>query len=215
MDRGKSMLVVSHYEIQETAARSHPWGKTTYTENAGEYYSFREKPELIRESLEDFKPYDSRRAVQSFYELLEWLNREDGVLETNDCFFRPPAENPDDQFKFDTKTHGRIEFFIRKLEANLSGDAIQWLYRMVSLYLQVERPDFHCAIFDIAGAATDYVELPGGHDERTGLRLCIYFNAYGNGDAEAWENLNITIQGLFNAFKGVERAIHGDFLKFP
>ena len=208
------MLVVSHYEIQESASRSQPWGKTTYSENAGEYFSFRERPELIRQVLEDFKPFESNDAVQTFYALLEWLNRDEGVLETNDCFFRPPAENPDDQFQFTRKTHGRIEFFIRKLDANLSGDAVHWLYRMMSLYLQVERPDFHCGIFDIAAARTDYIELPGEREERRGLRLCIYFNAYGNGDANAWDNLEIAIQGLFNAFKGLEAAIHGDFLKF-
>ncbi|MBI6576846.1 MULTISPECIES: hypothetical protein [Pseudomonas syringae group] len=209
------MLVVSHYEIQETAGRSQPWDKTTYTENAGAYYSFCEKPELIREVLEDFKPFESQKAVQTFYELLEWLNRKEGALETNDCFFRPPAENPDDQFRFSTKTHGRLEFFIRKLDMNLSGDAVHWLYRMLSLHLQVERPDFHSAIFDIAGAETEYLELPGGRNERTGLRLCIYFNAYGDGDANAWDNLDIAIHGLFEAFKGIERGIQGDFLKFP
>ena len=58
------MLVVSHYEIQESASRSQPWGKTTYSENAGEYFSFRERPELIREVLEDFKPFESKDAVQ-------------------------------------------------------------------------------------------------------------------------------------------------------
>ena len=209
------MLVVSHYQLQENAARSQPWGKTTYTENAGQYYSFREKPALIREVLEDFKPYETQEAIQTFYELLEWLNRAEGVLETNDCFFRGPSENPDDQFQFTTKTHGRIEFFIRKLDANLSDDAVHWVYRMISIYLQVERPDFHAAIFDIAAGQTDYLDLPGGHDERTGLRLCIYFNAYGNGDAETWKNLNVAIQGLFNAFKGLENAFHGDFIKFP
>lgn len=209
------MLVVSHFKIQDTAARTQPWVKTHYTENGGQYYSFRERPEFIRQVLEDFKPFESQAAVRSFYELLEWLNREEGVLETNDCYFRPPSDNPDDQFKFTKKTHGRIEFFVRKLEANLSDDAVQWVYRMISIYLQVERPDFEAAIFDIAAGATEYLDLPGGQDERTGLRFCIYFNAYGNGNAEAWSNLDVAIQGLFNAFKGLESAAHGDFIKFP
>lgn len=209
------MLVVSHYKIQEAASRSQPWDKTTYSENAGQYYSFRTHPRLVREVLEDLKPYDHQASIQEFYSLLEWLNREDGALETNDCYFRAPTGNPDDQFQFDSKANGRVEFFIRKLEANLSEDAVHWVYRMISLYLQVERPDFKCAIFDIAAAATDYLDLPGGHDQRTGLRLVIYFSAYGNGDAETWSNLHAAIQGLFNAFKGLETAIHGDFLKFP
>ncbi len=105
------MLVVSHFELQESAGRSHPWGKTTYSENAGEYCSFREKPELIREVLEDFKPHESQKTILRFYELLEWVNRPSGLLETNDCYFRPPSTNPDEQFVFSNKVTGRVEFF--------------------------------------------------------------------------------------------------------
>ncbi|HGJ8975868.1 TPA: hypothetical protein ACJX8E_006348 [Pseudomonas aeruginosa] len=209
------MLVVSHYQLQESASRAQPWDKTTYTENAGEYYSFRDNPELIREVLEDFKPHESQEAVRLFYEMLEWLNRKDGSLETNDCLLRPPEENLDDQFLFSRKARGRVEFFMRQLEFNLLDEACLWLYRMLSIHLQVERPDFQAAIFDIAACPTDYLNLPGRHDERTGVRFCIYFNAYGNGDAEAWDNLHTALDGLFEAFKAVERSMSGGYVKFP
>ncbi|CAN7418463.1 hypothetical protein LJR277_002572 [Pseudomonas sp. LjRoot277] len=212
------MLVVSHFELDEAASRTQPWGKTEYAENAenaGQYYSFREKPELIREVLEDLKPHEDQRAVQRFYELLEWLNQPSAFFETNDCALRPPADNTHPQFQFSKRVSGRLEFFFRDLKANTDKAKSQWLYRMLSLHLQVERPDFYNAIFDISGAPTDYIDLPGSERERTGVRFSIGFNAYGNGDTDAWNNLDIAMQGLFEAFKGIDVGLDGAILKFP
>jgi hypothetical protein len=153
--------------------------------------------------------------VQRFYELLEWLNQPRAFFETNDCALRPPTDNPDHQFQFSKKVHGRLEFFFRDLKANIEKDKTQWLYRALSLHLQVERPDFHNAIFDISGAPTDYIDLPGSEDERTGVRFSIQFNAYGNGDADAWSNLDVAILGLFEAFRGIDKGLDGSILKFP
>lgn len=209
------MLVVSHYQLHEDASRTQPWGKTEYARDAGQYYSFRDKPQLIREVLEDFKPHENQKSVQRFYELLEWLNQPNAFFETNDCALRPPADNPDPQFQFSKKVTGRLEFFFRDHKANIAENLSRSLYRALSLHLQVERPDFHNAIFDISGAPTDYLDLPGSEDERTGVRFSIQFNAYGNGDSDAWSNLYVAIDGLFNAFKGVDREIDGAILKFP
>jgi hypothetical protein len=209
------MLVVSHFELHEAASRTQPWGKTEYVEDAGQYYSFREKPELIREVLEDFKPHNDQRAVQRFYDLLEWLNQPRAFFETNDCALRPPTDNNHPQFQFTKRVSGRLEFFYRDQKINLNKDLTRSLYRALSLHLQVERPDFHNAIFDISGAPTDYIDLPGGEHERTGVRFSIHFNAYGNGDADAWDNLYVAIDGLFNAFEGVDRELDGAILKFP
>lgn len=209
------MLVVSDYEVQDGSSRSQPWGKTSYSENGGQYHSFRQQPELIREVLEDFKPYEDQRAVQEFYCMLEWLNRPNAFFETNDCALRPPFSNPDAQFSYTHKINGRLEFFLRELSLNKVRTAMLWVYRMLSLHLQVERPDARNAIFDISGAPTDYIDLPGSENERTGVRFSIQFSAYGNGDTQAWSSLFDAINSLFEAFKGVERGFEGDFLKFP
>src|SRR6202035_3791230 len=101
--------------------RRHPW---TIVEDQPElqYRNFREHPEKISESLEDFKPWEKYPAVAKFYELLTWLNGPDSVFETNDCALGEPAVDratpPLVRHVFESdpvSIHGRLTLLFRTL----------------------------------------------------------------------------------------------------
>lgn len=122
-------------------------GKTAYNERAGFYTNFILNPELITEVLEDFKPHEEKKAIQTFYSFLRWINGSESAFETNDCALRENViANTDSLFKFSHKIDGRVEFFLREHQYNCHKDISTWLMRMSSLYLQVERPDFFNAL---------------------------------------------------------------------
>ena len=53
-------------EQQSGPSRPHPYKVADYDSNV-DYYDFKNQPELIREKLEDFKPYDVQEAIQTFF----------------------------------------------------------------------------------------------------------------------------------------------------
>ncbi|ECO1013959.1 hypothetical protein AA464_28495 [Salmonella enterica subsp. enterica serovar Newport] len=46
---------------------------------------------------------------------------------------------------------------------------------------------------------TEYITTGG--DQRSGHRICIYFDAYGNGVEDTWRSLDIMFNGLLKALK--------------
>jgi len=201
--------------LENEPARSHPWGKTAYDERSGQYSNFVTNPELITTMLEDFKPHDDRPSIHTFYSFLRWINGPDSKLETNDCALREGViKNPDAIFKFSHKIDGRVEILLREHKVNCHAPIVTWLFRMLSLYLQVERPDFFDALIDLKNAPTDYVLLSG--NENSGQRIRITFNAYGNSEAEVWSCLDIVFQSVWKATERLNSALsEGDKLTFP
>lgn len=199
----------------ENDRRSHPWGKTAYDERAGFYSNFIENPQLITEVLEDFKPYESKPAVQTFYSFLEWINGPDSSFETNDCALRDGIiMNNDPLFKFTHKIDGRVEFFLRQQQHNCNKNVATWLMRMSSLYLQVERTNFFNSLIDIQLAPTDFIMLPA--NQRDGYRIRLAFNAYGDGELDTWEALNCTFDSILKATKRLNQALtEGNSPTFP
>ncbi|HHJ4165114.1 hypothetical protein RZP54_25335 [Raoultella ornithinolytica] len=211
------MMLVNFDPLRELEndRRSHPWGKTSYDERAGFYSNFIENPQLITEVLEDFKPYESKPAVQTFYSFLKWINGPDSSFETNDCALRDGViMNTDPLFKFTHKIDGRVEFFLRQHQHNCNKNVATWLMRMSSLYLQVERTNFFNSIIDIQLAPTDFIMLPA--NQRDGYRIRLVFNAYGDGELDTWEALNCTFDSIFKATKRLNQAItEGNSPTFP
>ncbi|AXC66210.1 hypothetical protein DOE63_11970 [Salmonella enterica subsp. diarizonae serovar 59:z10:-] len=196
------MLVYPAIDLYSRGNRKQPWDKTTtYQYHEGQYYNFREQPELIETSLEDFIEYSDKPAVQTFYSLLKWLNGDLSALESTDCMFSG-SPHPNDAAIVFHCTHlssGRLEFFIRNLEYNKEERAIGWVLCKLSLYLQIERPDFRKGTFSIVPLVTEY--LSAGGDEISGYRICVYFEAYGNGIDDTWLSLNIMFNGIMEALK--------------
>ena len=109
--------------------RSHPWSKSEYNPD-WKYYDFRNNPELIKTSLDDFKPWEHHQAIQDFYEFLEWLNGNESNFESNDSRFRGPT--PNEQRNLADKNllfHGGMMVLFRNLQLNISLDSRQWYLR--------------------------------------------------------------------------------------
>lgn len=95
--------------------RPHPW-ETSNNYSPGRYYDLRAHPELIRTSLEDFKPWEGFAAVDAFYQMLEWLNGPESILETTDCMLLAPAANKSPQIaNKKLQIMGRLFFFTGSL----------------------------------------------------------------------------------------------------
>ncbi|EOQ7121934.1 hypothetical protein LJE37_RS24875, partial [Escherichia coli] len=94
---------------------------------------------------------------------------------------------------------GRFEFLFRDTKINQNERAVGWVLNKLSLYLQKERPDFCKGTFGIVPLMTEYTD--SGGNEFTGYRICVYFDAYGNGTEDTWTSLNIMFDGLMKATK--------------
>lgn len=211
-----SMLVnFDPLELEEIHARSHPWGKTDYEERGGQYSNFIINPELITTMLEDFKPHENRHAVQTFYDFLRWINGTESKLETNDCALHEEViNNPDFLFKFTHKIDGRVEILFRNHEINCNNAITKWFFRTLSLYLQVERPNFFNALIDLRSVPTNYIMLSS--HENAGHRIRITFNAYGNGESDVWSCLNVVFHGIWKATERLNNALtEGNDITFP
>ncbi|EOD4086086.1 hypothetical protein ACUH7A_004031 [Yersinia enterocolitica] len=210
-DKEILMLVISSFEVTESGRRTQPWGKTEGHEyKEGKYYNFRENQELIETSLEDFNPFSSEKAVQTFYSMLRWINSDSSVLESTDCLLAgaPAQDYMAEMFRCTHLSKGRFEFFIRNVELNTDKETFIWVFDRLSLYLQVERPEFRKGTFRISPLITDY--LTGG-DKITGHRFCLDFNACGNGVEDTWVSLNIMFEGLMKTLERLNsEMISGD-----
>ena len=207
------MLVLSDFSPQEPVPRAHPWGKTGYAEGGGAYYDFRSNPHLIRSVLEDFIPYASQPAVERFYQLLEMLNGPDSSLETNDCALSGPHEPAPSIFRGTVGIGGRLEFFYRSLERNLSREAVSWLVFLFEIYAQRAMPDMLQGVLCLKMVETEF--LRAASENQSGHRVRVTFNVYSNSELEAWETLSTMFTGLLEVFKRVEKAHHEKLPEFP
>jgi hypothetical protein len=167
----------------EPPGRHHPW--TVGTKNSAfRYLDFKARPELIRTSLEDFKPWEKFPAVERFYELLEWLNGPDCKLETNDCGLRPPRFDKEPPFFITFENplvvHGRLAILFRNLKTNSEYQSVLWL-RDTLLDCLRRQHKFPAALFaglwphffDATGLEGNVVEAKfwaWGEDEHTAMQ---------------------------------------------
>ncbi len=112
--------------VHDLGVRTQPWTGSNHL-SPGRYYNFRENPELIHTSLEDFLPFSDYAGVDKFYSLLEWLNGPESSFETNDSRLDPIFRNK--QRDLADRDYGAIfilGFFFRDLTLNLSSDSPIW-----------------------------------------------------------------------------------------
>lgn len=212
------MLIFPEFRPVEVPIRSHPWNVTQYANGGGRYYNFIANPELIPEVLEDFKPHAHRPAVQMFYDFLRWINHPDGNLETNDCAMRSPHQHDDTIFRKDLRIDGRLDIFSREHIYNTKpyADTFFWLPRMLSVYLQVAKPNFYEGKVTIGVRPTYYKLLDGiPRNERFGYRMSLIFAAYGSSENEVFDNLRIVFEGIWEASKRLSAAMKVETPEFP
>ncbi len=192
--------------VSNLEPRAHPY--------EGEYdsrvrhYDFVRQPELIRQVLEDFKPWEKYEAVQDFYQLLEWINGPSRIFETSDCRLEAPKANPYPDMLFKKILFGRVMIFFRNWASNYAdilankryfvSNDLQDLTNGLAAFL----PKVHReapVTFQIYCAPTYYRhdnELPSfGH------QLMIQWNCWGDSDQGLFTNLSAGIDAIGGALK--------------
>jgi hypothetical protein len=191
------------HEQQSGPSRPHPYKGSDYDSNV-DYYDFKKHPELIRGKLEDFKPHDVHEAIQTFYSLVEWLNAESRVLESNDCAFEAPrpSNSPNASSK-KLQASGRLMIFYRGLRYNVSDQSITWLRDATEFYIKQVDPTFEDGVIATSLQGSIYEALRN----RLGKELVLTFWAFGDTDEETYANLNRTFKGLHEALRRVANEI--------
>ncbi|MEO6327132.1 MAG: hypothetical protein ABIT01_20225 [Thermoanaerobaculia bacterium] len=193
------------YELADPASvkiRSHPWTDSE-TNPLNRYRDFKENPVLVRESLEDFLPWASWPATETFYGLLEWLNGPDSLLESNDCAFTGPGENEDPGFGKSLQASGRVMILWRHLPTNLVRARLEWLARGIHERLSPLDPEFEWGALGTCVVPTRYVSLPGPPRQRLGFQLMLPFWAWGDSEGEVMANLDRTFRNLGESLCGL------------
>ena len=187
-----------------TDARMHPWTISTSDER-GRYYDFKRYPELIRTSLEEFRPYERYAAVELFYQLLEHLNGRTSYLETNDSRLRPNEKNPDAaRIPKNFVLQSDISLLFRSLGLNLATDApsqySQWLIDNLIDSLD-SRPEPVYAVIKLYLFPTEFMTAPVDPDARGGYSVVYKILTWGDTEEEQFENYKQVLEELLAYFR--------------
>jgi len=186
--------------------RSHPWNHAA-SNPTHRCYDFKSHPELIRTKLEDFLPLNKWSAIDHFYELLEWLNGSDSVLESNDCGTRGICPNTDSKYTKKLWCPARLMILYRYLPDNLLKETFTWLTKVFSYHLAILDTSFEYGIVRTTIVPTNYVTLPLPEQEQAGFQLELNFFCWGDDDVETMENLGRSFVNVHRALREVSRKI--------
>ncbi len=165
------------------------------------YYDFKKNPELIRTDLEDFVGLKEWPAIQSFYQLLEWLNGADSLLESSDCAFSPVRPNISKQFEKLLECTGRLIVLYRNLILNTSRNNIEVLREGIHYHLAQIDPGFEWGVIGTTIMLSDYVTLRVAKTKQSGFQLMLTFWAWGDTELETMSNLRRLFQNLGEALR--------------
>jgi hypothetical protein len=199
------MKVFEHQDPQSADARSHPWNEAGH-DPTHRYYNFRDKIELIRSSLEDFRPWEHYTAIDRFYRLLEWLNGSNSMLESNDSAFRGPISNTNSQFAKRLQCSGRLMILYRDLRMNTSPEHVRCLKDASHHYLLQIDPDFESDVVGTTLMQVNFVTLLP-KEKQSGHELQLSFWAWGDSDVETMTNLERLFRNLENSLRCISDEI--------
>jgi hypothetical protein len=184
--------------------REHPYTDGTYDQRV-KYYDFRTNPAAIRQSLEDFKPWEPRGAIETFYQLLEWLNGEMSELESNDCAFHGPQPNISvSTSPKELECKGRLMIFWRRLELNVSEPHLKWLIDAAEHYLKhTDESTWLDGVIGLSFMETAFGRL----NKNVGKEMVLQFWAFGDSEDELFENLDRLFKNLTMALKGLSNEV--------
>ena len=185
-----------------TEPRSHPWVDTAGNPEC-RYYDLTAAPELIRNSLEDFRPWSHYDAIEDFYLLLTELNQPKSILESNDCAFTGPQTNENPEFLKSLQCTGRVMVLFRKLKRNTVRGEIEWLTHQLHCYLANLDPDFCLGVIGTTIIKVRYPALAESNGQQLGSQLMVSFWTWGNTEAETMLNLGRLLKNLSQALRHV------------
>lgn len=195
-----------HPDDEPDSIRSHPW-TTALSNSAHRYYNFRAEPKLIRTSLEDFSPLANWPAIENFYQLVEWINSETSLFESNDCGTKGPGPNRSPKFPKLRECTARLMILFRELELNLSLQAVTWLADATRFYLDMTDVGFEWGVVGTTIRKVQYVSLPLPESGQMGYQLMLTFWAWGDTDSEVMDNLGRTFRNMQKGLAGVAEEV--------
>jgi hypothetical protein len=200
------MKTYEHHGPPFTEPRSHPW---TVGASDARYYDFTSSPELIRTSLEDFRPFEQYPAIEAFYALLERINHPRSLLESSDCALTPPNLSSTAQVKGKLECSGRVMLLYRDLVQNTRNARVSWLKTAIHYQLAHLDPKFALGMIGTTLVPVRYLALP--EDAQLGEQLMLSFWAFGDTEQTAMLNLGRVFKNLTQAVRAVSaRIVQGD-----
>ena len=200
---------MKHYENSRpdlTPARAHPWS-VSESDPQSRYYDFASHPRLIRQSLEDFQPWASWPAVETFYRLVEWINGNTSSLESSDCSFSGPSANSSDGSAKALETTGRLIVLWRDLPANLSPERIASFNDAVHSHFDRIDPTFEWGAIGTTVLRSRYVSLALPPEQQLGFQLILSFWSWGDTESEVMDHLDRVFRNIWDVLQAV---IHDD-----
>jgi hypothetical protein len=182
------------------APRSHPWIGAA-SDKTSRYYDLTASPELIRSSLEDFVPWARYAAVDAFYGLLERVNHEKSLLESNDCAFTGPHPSKSTSSQKALECSGRVMVLFRDLARNTVDGQIEALKNELHVGLAKLDPNFRSGVVGTTIVPVRYLALTATNREHLGVQLMISFWAWGNSEQETMQNLSRLLRNLVSALR--------------
>jgi hypothetical protein len=183
------MIVYRAEELDIKTGRTHPWTFAGYDESCC-YADFRQEPDRIESSLEDFREWEEYPATRRFYDLVRWLNGYDSHFETNDTAFRVGPNNAPTQ-PYQIEASGRLMLFASDLRLTCAPEFSEWLMGCFHHYLRQIEPPLSAAAVGISKAPCLFkLANAEGHE------LVLYFWAWGDSNDEVMMSLDRVIERL-------------------
>lgn len=213
--------MITYYDNHRTydVLRLHPYAPGGMGQSG--FVDFKESPEKISSTLEDFKPHSEHGAIQTFYNLLQYINGQDSFLETCDCALRPPTIHSDDNSNLPISVHGRLFLMYREEKLNCSKVHAEWLCgKLMSLMDEID-PDLTAneAVIGFTLNPVLHTSISKGNwrqdgqfecdenDPGHGAHTMLSFWGYGNDGTHAFENLGRLFSNVAQGCAELNREI--------
>lgn len=183
-------------------------------DEAGGYYDFRNDPELIPEVLEDFRPYNDRQAVQTFYQLLKWVNGPTSIFESTDCLLRPASQCETGHGNGAAlQITGRLMLIFRDHARNTQPDLMETFSRQLHTELASTDEGWMMGCIGYAKYYAHFTSLGTVPIEgtTTGNELCLGFWAWGNSEDECFDSLDRLFANLQTALERTSEVLKERF----
>jgi hypothetical protein len=188
--------------------RRHPY-EGAEADSGAKYYDFRQHPELIETSLEDFLPFAHFPAIQRFYGMLGWTNGPTSRLETNDCLLSAPAANLSSELRATHQICGRLMVIFRDYVLNVHEPAISWFGRTMETRLRTKDTGFVLGAVGYSRQPTLFLKLADQNEPAEGYSVVLRFWAWGIGIEDSFRNLDRVFRNLEDGLRYVSNGVDG------
>lgn len=210
-----------YYDEERTPleARLFPYSAAN-AEQSG-HVDFKTNPELIESALEDFRRAADKKAIQTFYSFLRWINGPESHLESNDSALRMPAAHQNDISTKKLCVYGRVIILYRDLRLNCFSQQSEWLCGKLMHILKGTDVEFTGDEGVVAFTRTRAIHTslsngvwqPNGSfecaavDPGRGHHLMLSFWAYGDDETEVFCNLDRVFTNIWKACENLSAEI--------